>query len=492
MFKKLLIFIITFFIYTNFSYGDVMVSNICPPAWQLAVKSFILWWDNTNNIANKNTKLVCATSSWYDAGLLLYNDTWGFLYSQYNNYCWASGWYNFSEHSIVDYFGDFYIFSKWSKPWYTGASLHVIRKNGVNTWHNLQNCWTTYNGTFSFDQDYFYFWNIEIEKSSWNITTAGLGVLGSSIWTNNNYVKFLLTNKAIVKSSIDNNSIIYQYDTLTNSVLTEVISFPDIPIFWGFNIFKIWDLDEYYYTSWYNTYRIINNNTVNNSFSGVLSYISTDGVDDTLHLIPDGAIIDVDFSYNKHNAYVSWTGTTKRIYYILNWILYFNDNLTVINAGEIIDNTWIDTWWGTWGDTWTGVINIWTWTGAISYDQSIWDFDTDGDGDVELLNWEIFIWLANLIKYYFSKMIAFFWSLADLIQRLGDINTTELKTISSFFIMQSHADNEIASMFNDVDKIAYRETSIWKIDIILKGWIAFFILVFGMSFFILVNKKKSW
>ncbi|NOQ50457.1 MAG: hypothetical protein GQ557_02170 [Mycoplasmataceae bacterium] len=490
MFKNIIIWVIIFFTLQGITFGDTSLGALCVDPYQVNLKTFVLWWDHTNEAYNTNTKILCVTqATGYTTGIKILDYVWNLEYSQFYNYCWASGWWTSNETTIVDYFWDYYIFTKWIKTWYIGASLHVIRKNGVNNYYNLQNCGSSYGGQFTFDDDYFYFWNVTIERATWNSSNLWLGVSGAWISTGGHYVKFILSNKAIVKNFINDTSVIYAYDSLINTLLSEIITFSGVPLFWTFNIFKAWDLEQFYYSTGYKTHKIINNNTVTASFDGVLSYVSNDGVNDTLHLIPPGALVDVDFDYNKHSAYVTWSWTAKRIYYILNWTLFFNNDLSVIDSGEIIDNTWIDPG----GETWTGIINIWTGSGSITYNQDIWNFDIDGDGDIELLNWEIFIWIWNVIKYYFSKMISFFSSLADLIQRLWDISTDEIKTISlrSLFFNKVHAENEIATIFNSVDKEEFKKTSIWKIDTILKWFIYFFILIFWMSFFIFVNKKKN-
>jgi hypothetical protein len=131
-------------------------------------------------------------------------------------------------------------------------------------------------------------------------------------------------------------------------------------------------------------------------------------------------------------------------------------------------------------------------TGDIDYDSSIWNFDLDGDGDVEFLNWEIFKGIANFFKYFFEKLIEFFTNIKLLIEKLGEAFTDEEKTFSFNLIPSANATEDISSIINNnVDEVAYKQTVLGKIDLFIKWFIAFFILVIWLAFFIWINRNKN-
>lgn len=129
-----------------------------------------------------------------------------------------------------------------------------------------------------------------------------------------------------------------------------------------------------------------------------------------------------------------------------------------------------------------------TWT--LVYDATIWDWDADGDGDVELLNWEIFVWIWKMFKYFFEKLLDFFANVRALLEKLGEVFTSEEKTFS--LIKTSYATENLSSIINNnVDENAYKETTLGKIDVFIKWFMAFLILVIGIAFFIWINRSKS-
>lgn len=132
-----------------------------------------------------------------------------------------------------------------------------------------------------------------------------------------------------------------------------------------------------------------------------------------------------------------------------------------------------------------------TWTGSgIDYDESIWDFDTDGDEDVWF--WEFFIWIGRVIGYGVNSIIDFFGELKKLIDMLWDSFTDEVKTFS--FIQTASAEEPayIWIMFNtSVDMEAYEETTLWKFNIFVRGFIVFFIFAISLALFIWITRKKG-
>jgi len=205
-----------------------------------------------------------------------------------------------------------------------------------------------------------------------------------------------------------------------------------------------------------------------------------------------------DYSVNNFNTNI-WLITSwwQPVFYRLNSSLQLKKD-TVIDTTNILTPfpQVIVSWWG--GSlggnllTSSGTTTIWTWTGAISYDGSVFNFDTNGDGSVGVLNWELFVWIWNVFKYFFDKLISFFSNIKALIEKLGGSFTSEVKTLSFIPSVHAYSGVAISSYFNNnVDEVAYKQTTIWKIDLLIKWFIAFFILTIWIAFFIWINRHKN-
>lgn len=177
---------------------------------------------------------------------------------------------------------------------------------------------------------------------------------------------------------------------------------------------------------------------------------------------------------------IIYDGTAELNYTFGSWTtLYYSDTVDTVGKIHLINE-----------DDPIDPVDPWTWTGTIDYDDSIFNFDIDGDGEVWLLNWEIFIWIWNTIKYFFVKLMSFFSNIKELIEKLGESFTSEEKTFS--FISTTYATQDISSIINDnVNEAEYKETVLGKLDLFIKWFIAFFILVIGIAFFIWVNRRKN-
>lgn len=138
-------------------------------------------------------------------------------------------------------------------------------------------------------------------------------------------------------------------------------------------------------------------------------------------------------------------------------------------------------------DTYTPPVDIWTGSGTISYTDEVFEWDTDGDGEVWI--WEFFSWIAKSIKYFFEKILEFFSNLKDLLLKFGGAFTDEVKTFS--FINKVNASNEINLLFDNVDQEAYNNTTLGKLNLFFKWFIWFIVLVIWISIFIVILKNKK-
>lgn len=117
-------------------------------------------------------------------------------------------------------------------------------------------------------------------------------------------------------------------------------------------------------------------------------------------------------------------------------------------------------------------------------------FDDNCDGEVWVLNWEIFLWLGRTISKlsfwvfsYVSKVKEFIWSLQDIF-------TTEERTIW-FFEFIPKAEASVA--FNPLNNLPSPEDKNIMTDM-MKFWKAFVVLIFlvlGLVVFIALNKRKN-
>lgn len=127
---------------------------------------------------------------------------------------------------------------------------------------------------------------------------------------------------------------------------------------------------------------------------------------------------------------------------------------------------------------------------AVDFDDSIFNFDIDGDGEVWVLNGEIFIGIWNVIKAFFSKIVDFFANLRGLLNKFSDAFTTEEKDFS--FIPSANAQETLGEMLNNnVDQGEYEENALGKINIFIKWFIAFLVFVIGFAVFIWISKSKN-
>ena len=270
--------------------------------------------------------------------------------------------------------------------------------------------------------------------------------------------------------------------------------------FWGLNV-TVWDstggvamnatyqLDSNGQITWINAFenwkwvqkvfadvsdfRIFTLNTIDMSNDGIVF----DGDNFWPVIIIDEDLIgtDVDFFYERDSVLYNWGSSYAGI--------ISNENWAGTGGG--------DTGGGDTGGGDTGGGN-WTGTGSINYDDSIFNFDQDGDGEIGILNWEIFIWIWNAIKYFFNKIMEFFGNIKNLIEKLSEAFTSEEKTLSFNFIATANATDNISTYINwNVDETQYQGTVLWKIDSLIKWYIAFFILVIWIAFFIWVNRNKN-
>lgn len=173
---------------------------------------------------------------------------------------------------------------------------------------------------------------------------------------------------------------------------------------------------------------------------------------------------------------------------------YFNNELKVWYYSTI-SNMWVyDTEEESTIYVW-GIELPWNWgggetgTGSIIYDESIFICDQDGDGDCELLNWEIFVFIWNFFKYLWDSLLNFFWNVKDLIIKIGGAYTDEVKTFS--FINTTNAEDISAIFNNPQHEEDFNGTTLWKFVIFFKWFIAFIFFVIWIAFFISINRKKN-
>lgn len=174
------------------------------------------------------------------------------------------------------------------------------------------------------------------------------------------------------------------------------------------------------------------------------------------------------------------------------WIVNYNDNAYYLyrNWNTIYLHTTADlyddsiTIWSVWGG------EVWTGTTLIEYDESIWDFDLDGDGEVWLLNWEIFSAIWNMFKYLFDSLMNFFANIKALVEKLNWIFTTEVKTFS-FMPWVNAYDNWLTNALNSIGGEWYEETFLWKFDGFIRAFVYFFVFIVWIVVFISINKNKN-
>lgn len=190
------------------------------------------------------------------------------------------------------------------------------------------------------------------------------------------------------------------------------------------------------------------------------------------------------------------------------WFIEVNGSM-LITAYDTVEGAWIiddefvpitytsnEVFAGSVSGTWGGCSGTWciTWTGSTSYDSWIWNFDIDGDGDVWILNGEIFQWIWNAIAYFFQKIIDFFANVRDFITRILDVFTTEEKTFTFNFIPWAHAVDTsiINSVINDNERDDTQEPNIFdNIETFIYWFIYFLLFLFWILAYIHITDNKK-
>jgi len=549
--KKLYLsfFIAIFLIIGNNTTFAVQTSLWIKCTWQ----QIFLNWNNAQNLWNTNTKLLCFNIIWLTQNIFkldIYNSTWNLeqtLSKPYNNPNQSSTyapktWYRSIILETSNYYYISFVYNRYisTSPNYQIQDSYNVIYNKT-TWLiqdviNTNIAWVynwlsftysyAYSPGFTFDNSNIYLLN---KDSNWNplnfiipinTDTATLSTVDPGILTTfkdtatTSYYYLNVSNELIRKNTGTPWFTIFTYDNITNTIinrsLNEIWTWANV-----FNFFE-WSTSEYFMSEWDITYqRLYNDTWYVKSFSWYLSYISLDiNANNILHNVPTNIYNIADYTQDgKSLSYISWTGSNERIYYYIWWELFFENDPAIIWNSTIQTTVWIVTNnnWSQLGGSWSTYFQnfwsgwnwstSWTWniqgtyttqTGAVAYDSNIWNWDANGDGSVWILDGEIFVWIANMFKYFFEKLIDFFWNIKALIEKLWSSFTSEVKTLS--FIPWAHAYSgvNISSYFNNnVDKVAYKNTTLWKIDTLIKWFIAFFILVVGLAFFIWINRRKN-
>lgn len=122
------------------------------------------------------------------------------------------------------------------------------------------------------------------------------------------------------------------------------------------------------------------------------------------------------------------------------------------------------------------------------YDPSVFDWDKDWDWQVSI--WEFFSWIGAVISYLFQKIIDFFVNIYNLVQQLGTIFSSEVKTFS--LIPETYAIDE-HSLPNSFKftwmQTWFDATWMWKLVVFLKAFLAFICFWIWLWAFVYLNKK---
>lgn len=160
------------------------------------------------------------------------------------------------------------------------------------------------------------------------------------------------------------------------------------------------------------------------------------------------------------------------------------------------------TWWEyTIYPFWTGAINYfitaprqlgdtWYTEDWVAYDDSIWDFDKNGDWEITIS--EFFSWLAAIPGYYLRKIYSYFWELIKIVKKFSWFATMEETNWTSFIYSTTYAEGESLGWVweRDLDTVGYNDTVLWHISTFLMGFIYFILFVIGVVVFIHLAKKK--
>jgi len=543
---------ISFFIVILLLIGDQTTFAVQTSLWiKCTWQQIFLNWNNVNNWANTNTKYLCFNIIGLTQNIFkvdIYNSTWNLeqtLSKPYYSPNIASlyapkTWYRSLILETSNFYYISFIYNRYSSnaPDYQVQDSYNIIYNKSNWlfkdiiqpvtnyyWLSFTYSYA-YSPGFTFDNNNIYLLNLD---SNWNplnyiipinTDTATLSTVSPGILTTfkdtaiTSYYYLNVSNELIRKNTGTPWFTIFTYDNATNTIinrsLNEIWSWANV-----FNFFE-WSTAEYFMSEGDITYqRLYNDIWYVNSFSWYLSYISLDSnSNNVLHNIPQNIYNISDYTQDgKIYAYISWTWSNERIYYYIWWELFFENDPAIIWNSTIQTVVWIVTnnngswlgwswstyfqnFWSWWNGTTSWTWNIqWTYTtqtGAVSYDSNIWNWDANGDGSVWILDGEIFVWIANMFKYFFEKLVDFFGNIKALIEKLGWSFTSEVKTLSFIPGVHAYSGVNISSYFNNnVDQVAYKQTTLWKIDTLIKWFIAFFILVVGLAFFIWINRRKN-
>ena len=500
--KKIIIFIALLLFFYNSTHAlESYVKDLCVVQLNLPstsypsfAKSYIIPWSNINWQANTNWLFLCSYTDWYALqwkSIALYNYWWGLLYDYE---------YQYSDANATDFNTDIisinrdnkeYIFIRntwnyWGNYW---IDMRVIVwdmwLNALISNHQIVYYAAAYAGwtplsahylhKFTYDNEYFYFWNdgykhrINLITDVWDVTTDTINWTFS--WDHKitfQWVGDIAWSKHIVNEAF----IRFEYDINTGTIWQTSYDISNFTV-WQFASVVPWDLDETFFTIWYNTYLIdVNSWNINNTYTGALSYNSYIDWITYLNLIPaEVGGGNVDYAYNWLKALLTWTWSARKYYYLRDWQLFYDDDQTLIDENIQTSTTSTDE---------AG------WDGSIPYDDSIFYLDP-----ASTTVW-IFQSIFNFFKYIFEKILTFFGNLAELVEKLSEIFTDEEKTFSFNFIQSVNATADISSIINNnVNEVAYKETVLWKIDLFIKWFIWFFILVVGMAFFIWINRKRN-
>lgn len=195
---------------------------------------------------------------------------------------------------------------------------------------------------------------------------------------------------------------------------------------WGFNSFNLivdGDLDAHLSIYWspidmrsYTNYNIWSVDFISDRY--FLTYIWTDIVS----IFPP---VDMWIDYTANTYNINMSILDLGVWDVTYWV----DSLNNIIKDSDIVITYNPTING--GTGWTGW-TIETGTGVL--DDSIRNFDIDGDGEVWILNGEFFLAIWNIFKAFFNSIIDFFIWLKDFFAKLMELWTTESKTLWTFII----------------------------------------------------------
>lgn len=488
--KIILLFIMLFWLIWN-TFADTQVHDF----W--TNDTLFINWDNVNWVENWNARFIyhsvyygtsywaykihVRSITWADLGIVdLLQTAWSFTMPTWSN------------STIIDWL------------WYT-----YILRNTIANWVSVGTYWLHYNKTswvftklrftlhqndnkyiaFTFDDNFIYFrfwaqWGYYYHKYDlWTATLVDYTQPAHGYTFSNTYNLYFNVSqdyKFYIKSKLTDEYYQYYYDLWTQSVLqaTEPLE----GTWSSINKFQVLDQNEYIQSEGFSSYlKTFWETWYTKSFTGYLSYVNATAtwwLDHSLNFIPAPSVIwvtDYDRSYSPTDwtywnypfAGWSWSWSLKRLYYLKDNILYFNnDQWFIDDYTDVIATVTVDEG----NDLWLTIFGF--------------DLDADGNGEIDLI--DMIRAPLQIISNIFTEAWSMITKLKEIIIKFTNIWEFSFNLFEKWYAYDSTIATWVVWNFN-IDM----ESDDWltKILNVLKNFV-YFVLFLILVLLIIIAKRK--